>query len=252
MKNICLAPGCGKNCHGLGYCGDHYRRLRRYGDPKGVPAPFIDPGCKIPGCGKAHLSLGLCSSHYEKARKYGDPEHKQPVLKCSMPGCEKKHYGLNLCGPHYQKFRNCGDPAGRPRVKLGPRECSTCGVVKIPEEFYTRSQCKICYRKHQHQIHKKDPNWKQYIKDGHILRRYGLTPEAYRALLESQGGVCAICKQPETAKNRSLSIDHDHVSGKVRGVLCTACNAAIGLLRESIPNLSAAIDYLKRSDSGTK
>ena len=72
----------------------------------------------------------------------------------------------------------------------------------------------------------------------------------YGELLSKYNYCCAICKKAETAidKNsniRRLSIDHNHVTGEVRGLLCSACNTSIGLMKENIPNLFNAIYYLK-------
>jgi hypothetical protein len=80
-------------------------------------------------------------------------------------------------------------------------------------------------------------------------RRYGITLAGYNALLEKQGGVCAICHQPqrETHKNGKaymLAVDHDHSTGKVRGLLCNKCNQALGALSDSVTLLQRAIDYL--------
>ncbi len=65
---------------------------------------------------------------------------------------------------------------------------------------------------------------------------YGLTPEQYDLLSAKQGGVCAICHQPETARTRDgkyrLRVDHDYKTGKVRGLLCHKCNAALGHLEK--------------------
>lgn len=72
--------------------------------------------------------------------------------------------------------------------------------------------------------------------------KYGITPEVYRALWIAQQGECAICGLPE--KTRRLSIDHDHLTGEVRGLLCNNCNAGIGKLNDSVPHLQAAIAYL--------
>lgn len=80
------------------------------------------------------------------------------------------------------------------------------------------------------------------------MRRYGSTAEQYLALLEKQDGVCAICHQEETTKTkhgytRPLHIDHDHQSGKIRGLLCMQCNSAIGMLKESRQLFDAAANY---------
>lgn len=82
------------------------------------------------------------------------------------------------------------------------------------------------------------------------LQKYGVDPYWYEKKLEEQHGVCAICGKPETAKFRGkvvrLSVDHDHRNGKLRGLLCAACNRAIGLMKEDPATLRAAADYLER------
>lgn len=74
-------------------------------------------------------------------------------------------------------------------------------------------------------------------------RKYGLAPGEYDRILEQQGGGCAICKQP-CARERRLSVDHCHSTGRVRGLLCQNCNAAIGMLKDDAALLFRAIDYL--------
>lgn len=78
---------------------------------------------------------------------------------------------------------------------------------------------------------------------------YRCSPEVYEQLLSAQAGVCAICKMPETAKwktrVRQLAVDHDHSTGQIRGLLCAACNAGIGNLRNDPTLLKAAAAYLE-------
>ncbi len=80
--------------------------------------------------------------------------------------------------------------------------------------------------------------------------RSGLTNAEYERLLAEQDGRCAICGQPETVSNTpkgtisSLSVDHDHQTGRVRGLLCHRCNVAIGLLHEDRDRFAAAVAYL--------
>jgi hypothetical protein len=82
-------------------------------------------------------------------------------------------------------------------------------------------------------------------------RKYGLTPADFEAMLCAQDGVCAICAQPETATRgdqlRSLCVDHNHDTGQIRGLLCSACNTGIGLLGDDVARLEAAASYLRRS-----
>lgn len=87
------------------------------------------------------------------------------------------------------------------------------------------------------------------IKKKSILKHtYGITLEEYGAILKSQKGVCAICKDAQIKyKNKSdLCIDHNHNTNKVRGLLCHACNRALGMLKDDIKILESAISYLKK------
>lgn len=74
--------------------------------------------------------------------------------------------------------------------------------------------------------------------------RYGITPDAFKRLLVEQGGVCAICGGLDGKK--SLGVDHDHGSKKIRGLLCSGCNLAVGLLKDSSAVAQLAVKYLKK------
>lgn len=76
----------------------------------------------------------------------------------------------------------------------------------------------------------------------HILGKYGLEFGQYEKLYASQGGKCAICSIA-TGKTKRLAVDHDHVSGFVRGLLCGPCNQQIGIWNEHV--LSVALNYLQ-------
>jgi hypothetical protein len=76
-----------------------------------------------------------------------------------------------------------------------------------------------------------------------IWERYGLTDADYDALVEKQGGVCAICGQ--TDRDKPLSVDHDHIDGGVRGLLCFRCNMGLGLFGDMPTRLREAAQYLE-------
>src|SRR5690349_757828 len=65
-------------------------------------------------------------------------------------------------------------------------------------------------------------------------RLYGIKPEAYQALVESQAGRCAICKTIPTTQKRALAVDHDHATGRIRGLLCHYCNGMLGHARDNV------------------
>ena len=78
-------------------------------------------------------------------------------------------------------------------------------------------------------------------KGGHLKRRYGISRAEYDALLERQGGVCAICRKPS---KETLCVDHCHVTGRIRGLLCRKCNFGLGCLADDQATLIAALAYL--------
>lgn len=79
----------------------------------------------------------------------------------------------------------------------------------------------------------------------HILKTYGITSEQYEVLYEAQGGFCFIC-QRANGKTKKLSVDHDHVTGHVRGLLCTPCNKMLGHLRDDEAAFRRAGYYLRQ------
>jgi hypothetical protein len=95
-----------------------------------------------------------------------------------------------------------------------------------------------------------EPSWSklEYRRRDSRLRKYGLTPEGFDALLASQGGRCAICrsKSPKSVRNGTWCVDHDHVTGQVRGLLCSPCNRGVGMLGDDPKVLRAALRYVER------
>jgi hypothetical protein len=75
-----------------------------------------------------------------------------------------------------------------------------------------------------------------------LLCFFNITADEYDSILASQGGVCAICQHPP--KNQRLAVDHDHKTGLVRGLLCLACNKAMGMLRDDSERIRRAADYV--------
>jgi len=83
---------------------------------------------------------------------------------------------------------------------------------------------------------------------------YGITHEEYLEIYENQKGLCAICEKPETRKEKTtgktkwLSVDHCHDTGRIRGLLCSKCNNAIGLLGDNYEGVKKALDYLQEKE----
>ena len=117
---------------------------------------------------------------------------------------------------------------------------------------YDRSSCGVCNSARVAKWHKAHPERRRATikKHGHkyfLKAKYGITPERYCEMFEAQGGVCAICKRCERRRTSStrLAVDHDHETGRVRGLLCTTCNTAIGMLDDNLDLVTALFAYLE-------
>ena len=131
--------------------------------------------------------------------------------------------------------------------------CKTCKKRKKLTSFYISykyknnsiysTECKECSKLRT--INYRKNNREKGYSAG-IKYLYGITVEDYNKMFSAQKGKCAICKSSETQKNkRRFDIDHNHTTGKVRGLLCHNCNSAIGKFKENINSLKNAIRYLK-------
>ena len=128
----------------------------------------------------------------------------------------------------------------------GKYYCPMCKEFKAPSEFnknpkYTNgleSECRKC-RKKRYKA--------KYERKTVLKSKYGLTLEAFDEMVEKQNGVCAICLKSEVdVLKKRLSVDHCHKTGKVRGLLCSRCNQAIGLMKDDVSSLARAIEYLSK------
>jgi hypothetical protein len=121
-------------------------------------------------------------------------------------------------------------------------------------ERYRKSDKIYEQQKKWHESHKDEINEKarkRYTSDGRwrkqLRTRFGLTPEEYWSKYEEQKGLCAICSNGQCV-GLKLDVDHNHVTGKVRALLCRHCNTGIGLLKDSISRVEAALAYLRKHE----
>jgi len=110
-------------------------------------------------------------------------------------------------------------------------------------------QCRTCIR-----LRPADKVRSQRDRRTKLKRKYGMTESDLQALLSAQDGRCAICRVTlnllKQQSGETAHIDHDHATGKVRGVLCMRCNTALGYFRDSSATLIAAAAYLRRNSEG--
>lgn len=170
---------------------------------------------------------------------------------------------------------------------MNTKECRRCQVTKSLDEFYLRKRkdgtrvpgtyCKACCKAEFSDSYQKNrekrkaqgaawraanrEKWNAYSAENRVthlrqrqssrLRKlYTITIEDYEVMLESQDGMCAICKGHERT-GTLFSVDHDHSTGVIRGLLCRSCNSGIGFFKDDIVRVQAAVDYLRSGGTVT-
>jgi hypothetical protein len=82
------------------------------------------------------------------------------------------------------------------------------------------------------------------------MRQFGMSLEDYEKLFNEQNGRCAICGTTKlTGDSRALSVDHNHTTGKIRGLLCSRCNRGLGYFKDNVMSLLSAIRYLMKANN---
>jgi hypothetical protein len=140
-------------------------------------------------------------------------------------------------------------------LKAGNKICGSCNQKKSLIMFSSSPSrhsgvsgwCKECENKH------KRTTYQNRIRNSN-LKKYGLDQDSYEKLLEKQNNKCKICgidaeNAPGAGSSKVgvLCVDHDHLTSKVRGLLCSKCNTGLGLFFDDVTNLENAILYLKEN-----
>lgn len=166
---------------------------------------------------------------------------------CLLEGCEYQAHCRGMCKSHYERART-GKPLTVPLwpktlvVRDGIKQCCRCRRYLPVAEFHQSSKTKTGYSGRCRECHR------TAMRQSHFT----LSDDAYEQMLVAQGGLCAGCHHVETALSRSgspkpLGVDHDHVSGRVRGLLCSRCNSALGLCWDDPAVLRRLAAYLEQS-----
>ena len=149
------------------------------------------------------------------------------------------------------------------------KTCTSCGKVKPLKHFWKRwanksnrhEQCRACKLKKRREWmarrgsdyttewkKKTSKNWESYHNsvDKYNAKKVGLSWDEFLRISKEQNGLCMVCKKSNTIKyNRRLVLDHNHSTGKFRGLLCHHCNMLLGACREDVEILIAAGKYLE-------
>jgi Recombination endonuclease VII len=164
-------------------------------------------------------------------------------LKTNIPGIGQWEKAKTHC------------PKGHPYTKENTYLDKTSKKGKICR------RCKICVRERRKiyqnnnyekaiiaikEYNENNPERVKYWDKLSTLKKHGLTLEDYNNILKKQNNKCAICKR-KNPHGIDLAIDHNHKTGKIRGLLCTNCNTALGSFKDSTKTLQNAIEYLKNN-----
>jgi len=174
--------------------------------------------CKIKNCGRKTVGQGLCNTHYMRKRKHGSTDKPkcrgEKLLERGMSYCAKCKKEKPICEFSKDKYR---------RINGVSVYCKKC-ASKIN---------KLDYKLHEERFRNND-----------LKKKFGISLSKYNDLLNLQNGVCAICGKLNEY-NRRLSVDHNHKTNEVRGILCDLCNRGLGVFKDDPMILSKAIKYLE-------
>lgn len=190
---------------------------------------------------------------------------QQIILTCLLGPEDPKAWDSFFRKDENQRYRGALCRAAK-ACPEGKKVCRRCRLPKDKDQFSRgtmntdglNSYCSFCSRRaankstlrNLEKVRERERvrNSCSVHRGERLLCNYGITLGKYNALLAEQGGVCAICKKEESSKKKkNLSVDHDHSTGIVRGLLCHQCNSGLGMFKESSSLTQAATEYLVRT-----
>lgn len=268
-KRTCSVEGC-ESAHGAkGYCPKHYQRWVKYGDPlvlKGREYPTRRP-CSVAGCETTSYKRNLCPKHHWRWERYGDPLAEKAPRQVKIAKClhchepyerrrSQQRFCTHRCATSYRLSDEYKELAAQ-----GLKRCNDCGAVKPLGDFHLNQarslrggRCKVCISEF-YKAHNAKPEVKARNRATQIASKYGLTVADYEARLRMQDHRCALCGRPDGHDGKRLVIDHCHATGRVRGLLCSRCNSALGYFEDDPHRIANAVAYLGglpcSSDSST-
>lgn len=155
----------------------------------------------------------------------------------------------------------------------GVHFCTLCKTEKPFDAFYKdkskpwgyHQNCKVCQIARVKRKRKTDPVWRDRqleisrawrvnnperffwsVRNATLKAKYGITHDQYIALFRKQGNKCAVCGRTKSGGNGYMAVDHDHRTGKVRGILCQPCNTSIGKMNEDPQLLRKLANYVEK------
>lgn len=181
------------------------------------------------------------------------------MKKCVKCGVVKSvsEFGLNPGGTARVRCKHCVSEGAR-EASRRYRQTHQEATLEASREYHKthlearRKACRNWAEKNREYNHRRFRDWavknREKLQQKFRMKRFGVTEEQYQKLMQQQGGVCAICGE-SNQRLQALAVDHDHKSGKVRGLLCFLCNSVLGFAKDSPERLLEAALYLEHRSS---
>lgn len=264
IKTLKTCAFCSKQVYriaGHDLCANCYYREKRNGTPAYTK---VRKTCKIEGCDDLSHSQGLCNKHLSRLKKHGIAEHerfdrwghasKHPLAHVyyHMRRTYAREVDPEWISNFWKFVEDVGERPGdnhrfRRINKSLPFQKSNVRWEAPMLDVPLRSREDAAGYARAHRAAR--PDW---YRDQHLRKTYGKSLAWFDATFAEQNGGCAICGGTEIALDwasglpRQLSVDHCHANGHVRGLLCKACNTALGAFRDDPTILRTAIAYLEK------
>jgi hypothetical protein len=134
-------------------------------------------------------------------------------------------------------------------------KCAKCGEIDKTKFHPSRTtRCKACLATAQREYRRKRPKdyWKNKDRKYTLKKRYGVCIDEYEKKIIELGNRCEICNddpsldETKSKNHKMLHVDHDHSTGKVRGLICNGCNRALGFINDNIDKARNLVKYLEK------
>lgn len=242
-SQLCSEGDCARLRKGTqDVCESHYRK--RLAEKNRTLKP-----CGYPGCCKPSVARGLCDAHRKREDTNGTLEslrppdwgmkEKHPLINSYRWISKRTKEGVTEEWDDFWRFVE--DVGERPEGHTLRRYDSSKPFG--PGNWYWKDSTPNTGRaSYMREWNKRNP---LKAKNNDLRKMYGIGLVEYDSMLSDQNGVCAICSEPETGRFKYLAVDHDHDTGKIRGLLCHRCNKALGGFKDSAEMLGKAVKYLE-------
>lgn len=223
----------------------------------GIEINSADGKCGIEGCSRPVSGRGVCLMHYKRISRFGRGF-------CINKADVKKHPSYSIWAASKRRQVLCEEwlEFRTFATAVGERPSQFHRLIRIdrtlpfgPNNFEWKSAPMMTATENGVvvQFPYKSSKDADARKDKRLRKKYRISLREYKEMLLSQDGCCAICGSEEVIairrKTFSLAVDHDHKTGKVRGILCHGCNRALGHMKDDPEILRAAADYLEKNSA---